>query len=67
MSNYIKIQLAKQGIAEVGLTEFKSAIISSKDKCIKSTKKSLSAVREHMKWFLVTDSFSISLNVFFLF
>ena len=33
------IKLAKKEIAEVGFVEFKSAIISSKDKCIESIKK----------------------------
>ena len=33
------VKLAKQGIAEVGLTEFKSAIISSKDEYFQSIKK----------------------------
>ena len=33
------IKLAKKEIAEIGLSEFKSAIISSKDKCIESIKK----------------------------
>ena len=33
------VKLAKQGIAEVGLAEFKSAIISSKDEYFQSTKK----------------------------
>lgn len=35
------IKLAKKEIAEVGFAEFKSAIISSKDKCIESIKKEL--------------------------
>ena len=33
------VKLAKKEIAEVGFAEFKSAIISSKDKCIESIKK----------------------------
>ena len=33
------IKLAKKEIAEVGIAEFKSAIISSKDECIESIKK----------------------------
>ena len=33
------VKLAKQGIAEVGLAEFKSAIISSKDLSAESIKK----------------------------
>ena len=33
------IKFAKKEIAEVGLSEFKPAIISSKDKCIESIKK----------------------------
>lgn len=33
------IKLAKKEIAEIGLSEFKSAIISSKDKCIERIKK----------------------------
>lgn len=33
------IKFAKKEIAEVGLSEFKSAIISSKDECLESIKK----------------------------
>ena len=33
------VKLAKKEIAEVGFAEFKSAIISSKDKCLESIKK----------------------------
>ena len=33
------VKLAKKEIAEVGFAEFKSSIISSKDKCIESIKK----------------------------
>ena len=33
------IKLAKKEIAEIGLSELKSAIISSKDECIESIKK----------------------------
>ena len=36
---FILVKLAKQGIAEVGLAEFKSAIISSKDIDAESIKK----------------------------
>ena len=37
IENFVK--LAKKEIAEVGFAEFKSAIISSKDKCVESIKK----------------------------
>lgn len=33
------LKLAKKEITEIGLSEFKSAIISSKDRCIESIKK----------------------------
>ena len=48
------IKLAKKEIAEVGLSEFKSAIISSKNECIESIKKepkgSVSNSSICMKW-----------------
>lgn len=54
------IKLAKKEIAEVGLSEFKSAIISSKNECIESIKKepkgSVSNSSICMKWWRLGDS-----------
>lgn len=54
------IKLVKKEIAEVGLPEFKSAIISSKDECIESIKKepkgSVSNSSICFKWWRLGDS-----------
>ena len=44
------VKLAKKEIAEVGFAEFKSAIISSKDKCIESIKKEPQSALDFKWW-----------------
>ena len=49
------VKLAKQGIAEVGLAEFKSAIISSKNEYFQSIKKRAFSALDFKWWTLTND------------